>query len=135
MTTPEMLTEDEKVRIRAACGYLNVTDAYVMTLGIPASLQPQYLIEGAMQRVKVQALGYLRTQLGRYEATLAQMMENTENQAVTRIGDIDINKEEFAQLRDGPLAFWRSQICNALGVRVNPFAEGIGGPALNVPVL
>lgn len=86
-----------------------------------------------MQRVKVEALPLVRLMLERCDAVEAQMAENTENQAVTKIGNIEINKDEFGQLKDGPLKYWRERLANALGVVPNPFQNG-GGNGINVSV-
>lgn len=136
MSTPPHLTDEEKIRIRAACGYMSVTDAYVMSMGIPSAQQTAYLIEGAMNRVQVAALALLRNYLGKYEAVEEQMFENTEAAVVESIGDIRINPKEFEQLRDQRLVYWRAKICNLLGVVPNPFqAVGEGAPSINARVI
>lgn len=133
MTAPT-LDESEKVRIRHHLDFLNVTEAYTMVAGVPAAIEPQFFIEGAMVRVKVEALSLVRTLLARCDATEEQMFQNQENQAVESIGDIKINKDEFSQLRDGPLQHWRWKLAGALGIIPNPYAPGAGG-GMNVRVI
>jgi len=135
MTLPR-LTEEEKVQVRSHLNYLNVTEAMTMVLGTPAASQPQFIIEGAMDRVKAEALPLVRRWIARCNQIEDQMFDNAENQAVESIGDIRINRDEFESLRDKPLLYARCKLATALGVYINPYAQaGTGGPSINVPVL
>ncbi len=127
------LTEEEKVRIRHHLDFLNVVENYMLTTGVPAAVEPQFWVEGAMARVKVEALELVRKLLGRCDATEDQMFENQENQAVTKLGDIEINRDEFEQLRTQNYTHWCNKLANALGIVRNPYAPNNQG-GLNVGV-
>ena len=114
------LTEAEKVLIRHHAGYLNVRESSIMAFGVPSAIQPLFWIEGAMDRLKPEAIPLVQRLLGWCEQIEAQMFANAENQAVTSIGDISINKDEFEELRTKPLDYARKKLVNALGVIVNP---------------
>jgi hypothetical protein len=136
MLTDGVLTEAERVRVRHHLGYLNLSQGRVIAFGVPTPLQPQYAVEAAMDHINVNALGLCREILGRLDAIEQQMFENTENQAVTQLGDISINKDEHEQLRSGPLAYWRDKLATLLGVLPNPFSPTNGsGGGINAPVI
>lgn len=134
MQTDAHLSEAEKVKVRHHLSFLNVTDAYTLAFGAPTAIQPQFWVEGAMLRVRVEALGLVRDLIGRCDAVEAQMFENTENQAVESIGNITINKDEFEQLETGPLRYWQDKLANALGIIKNPYAPNSTAGGINVPV-
>jgi hypothetical protein len=136
MLTDAKLTEAEKVRVRHHLDYLNIAEAHVMGLGVPTAITVQFALEGAMDRVKVEALGLVRELIGKCDAIESQMFENTENQAVTDLGNIKINKEEFDQLQRGPLRYFQSKLATALGVLPNPLSPTgtFGGGGINVKV-
>ncbi len=125
------LTDDEKVRIRSHLGYMNMAETYSLIFGSPAATQPQFWLEGAFRRVLPAALSHIRVLLARCDAIEQQMFDNTENHAVDRLGDIDINKDEFDQLED-QYERWTGKLANALGVLKNPWSKSSRG--LNVGV-
>lgn len=126
------LTEEEKVRVRGHLGFLNVADVQTFVLGTPASVETQFIIEGAMNKVLEHALPYVRNTLGELDAILAQFRENRENLAVSKIGDIELNDREFEKLQQR-YGFWQGKLADAFGVYVNPFSKVPGG-GINSPV-
>lgn len=134
------LTEDEKVRVRHHTGYLNVQQAQTFTLGTPAGVETQFLIEGAMNRVLDGALPRLRELLGMCEETERNMFCDQDLMAVTQLDTITVNSTgEHRQQRELRRAYlyWQRSLCNLLGVPPNPFDQrkglyGLGG--VNVTV-
>lgn len=129
------LTEGLKVQIRHFLGYLNVAEAYTMTFGRPMAVEPQFWVEGAMDRMLVEAIPLVQRLVNYCELVEKQMFENMENQAVESIGNIKINKDEFTQLKDGPLKYAVEKLAQALGILPNPYAPTNGGGGMNVPVV
>lgn len=126
------LTEQEKVRMRHHLDFLNVAEAYTLAFGVPMAAEPQFWIEGAMDRIKVEALPLARELLSKCDATEAQMFEDQENHAVRKLGDIEINPDEFDVL-ERRLNYWRNRLATLLGVTPNPIAMGRNDGGVNVP--
>ncbi len=120
------ITEEEKIRIRHHLGYMNMSGTYTYMGGAPAVVPANFLVEGAMDRILEPALGLVRTLLSRLDQLEQQMFDDAENMAVTRIGDIEINPRENAQLIE---LYDRTvgQLANALGVEKNPYSKVSGG--------
>lgn len=114
------LTEQEKVSVRHHCGYLNVAEAQTFVLGVPAGVETQFIIEGAMTRVKESALPLVRRHLGILDKIEEQKVEDLELLAVDRLDTIDVNQKEQSGL-DKQYDYWVNSLCNALGVARNPF--------------
>ena|SRR3990167_6965767 len=127
------LTQQERVRIRMHLGYLNVSAVSTFVLGTPAAVETQFIIEGAMDRVLLEAEGLVRELLGICDTVLAQKVEGLEAMQVDSIGDIAVRKNHQVQL-DGEYDKWRGKLADALGVFVNPFEKWSGGGGINVPV-
>ena len=114
------LTEEERVSIRHHAGYLNVAEAMTFVLGVPAGVETQFIIEGAMNRVKESALPLLRRHLVILCTIEDQKIGDLELAAVDRLDSIDINQKEQQQL-DQQYDYWVNSMCNILGVSRNPF--------------
>lgn len=134
------LSEQEKVWIRHYCGYLNVQEAQTFVLGTPASVETQFIIEGAMNRVLSEALPLIRRIMTVLDQIEQQMIQNLELLQITQIDTIRVNStgpdKEQAQLKKQYL-YWLGALCNALGIAQNPFDKrfsqsSIGG--INVRV-
>jgi hypothetical protein len=125
------LTEQEKVSIRHHLGYLNVSAAATFVLGSPSAVEPQFIIESAMDKVLEAALPLVRRIVGILDGLEAQKVEDYENLAVSELGSIKLRPDEQAML-DEQLDYWRGALVNALGITTNPFDKRGGG--INVPV-
>lgn len=118
------LTDQEKVKIRHHCGYLNVAEAYTFVLGTPASVETQFMIEGAMNRVLEVALPEVRRQLSILDQIETQMVCSLENLQVQSLGEMTLNTtgpdREMKQLVQ-QYDYWVDALCNMLGTYRNPF--------------
>jgi hypothetical protein len=136
MTLPVPLTEPEKVRIRHHLGFMAVTQASTFSLGTPASLETQFIIEGALKNIPGESLDLIRSLIARCDGIEEQIGEDTENLAVLKIGSIQLNDHELADLMER-YDYWRMGLANALGIVANPYDKrsGLGGGGgLNIPV-
>jgi hypothetical protein len=113
-------TDEDKVRIRHHMGYLNVSEVQTYSLGVPAAVETQYLIEGAMNRVLPEAEVHVFEVLSRLDAIECQMTGDLELLAVDEIGEIKVNRKEMNQLRR-EYRHWQWKLANALGVEPNKY--------------
>ena len=132
------LTDEEKVRVRRHMGYLNVTAASTFALGVPAAMQTQFIIEGAMNRLLPEAYDEVRRLLSILDGVEQQIVEDQELLAVSKVDEIDIRPDEFKQLIKQYL-WWQSSLANMFGVTPNPFdmrfvSWGTGAGGINVNV-
>lgn len=132
---PQYLTPQEKVKIRAHMGYLNVAEAYTFVAGTPAGVETQFLIEGAMNRVLEDALPEVRRIVQVLDTIEAQKVEDLEVAIVNSLGEININQNEQKQL-DLEYEKWQARLSNLLGCPVNPWDKRKEvGPGMNIPVM
>jgi len=105
--------------------YMNVAQAYTFVLGVPAGVETQFLIEGAMDKVLDSALPQLRKLIAVLDGIEQQKIENLELLAVTKVGEIEIRQDEQEAL-DKQYDFWRGKVANLLGIIVNPWDKSQG---------
>lgn len=135
-----VLNEEEKVRVRYHTGYLNVSAVQTFALGTPASVETQFIIEGAMNKILESALPLVRELIQKCDSTRQQMFEQQENIQVTKLGELVINSTgiDRGQMQLREVYFdWVNQLCNAMGVKQNPYrADTLGqsGGGINVGV-
>lgn len=131
------LTPHEKVKVRHHLGYLNVSEAFTFVLGTPAGVETQFIFEGAMKRVLVEALPELRRHLQILNQIEDQMVEDHELLAVQKLGEITIDPDEQDKLTRR-YNYWVDSLANIMGVYRNPFDKRLGkggGGGLNVAVM
>lgn len=123
-----VLTETLKVKIRHHFGYVNVSAIQTFVLGSPASLETQFMIEGAMNKVLPAAVPELERQVAILDGIEQQSLDDLELLAVNKVGEIDINQKEQGSLVER-YSFWLGALENLLGVPRNPFDKrpGLGG--------
>lgn len=127
------LTEQEKVRVRHHTGYLNVAEAYTFVLGSPSSVETQFIIEGAMDRVKESALPLLRDLIRRLDLLEDQMVEASDLLDVSSLGEITIDPN-LRRKRIAEYDYQCGGLCNLLGVTRNPFDKRLAENSINVRV-
>ena len=127
-------SEQEKVKLRAHLGYGNVSSVQTFSLGVPAAVETQFLIEGAMNRVLPEAEIEARRLVGILDGIEAQMIGDTELLAVERIGEITVNGKEQQKLLT-VYHHWQHTLANLLMIPVNPFDQRfMNAGGLNVGV-
>ncbi len=122
MTAPNVaqLTEEERVSIKHHLGYAGVDEMQTFVLGVPAAIETQFIIEGAMNRVRISALPKLRQLLVVLDTIEAQMVEDLELLAVNRLDTIEVNQGEQKAL-ENRYDYWVNALGNVLGATRNPF--------------
>ena len=131
----QTLTIEEKARIRYHMGYLGVQASQTFSLGIPAALQTQFVIEGAMDRLLPESFDKVRQLLARLEAIEEQIVEDQELLAVSKVDEIDIRPDEFRQPVKQYM-WWQNALANMFGIVPNPFDQrfvswGTGAGGIN----
>lgn len=130
-----VLTEALKVKIRHHFGYVNVSQLATFVLGSPASLETQFMIETAMNKVLASAVPELERIVSILDAIEQQSVDDLELLAVNKVGEIDINQGEQKALVER-YSYWLGSLENLLGVPRNPFDKrpGMSASGLNVRV-
>jgi hypothetical protein len=127
------LTEHEKAQIRHHLGYPEVSAISVFQLGIPAAIEPSFMLEGAMDRIRPEAEDITRRKLAALDTIEAQMVGDLELLAVRRVEEIEINTDEMKALRN-EYAYWQAALANDFRVPVNPFDFRGQASGINVTV-
>ena len=112
------VTEDEKSRARHHMGYLQVEAAQTFVLGIPAAVQTQVMIEGAIVRILLSAYPKFQQLLCRLDEIENQIMCGLDMIDINRIDAIEINRnrlKEYAQI----YCIQRSALGNLMGIIPN----------------
>ena len=130
------ITEHEKARIRRACGYPGLGDAYLLMWGIPVHGELIFALNKRMEGdFAPEFLSLLREDLERAERTVDQAYEAQERLAVSKIGNIETNPDEIDKLGKS-WATWVGRIADALGIPRNSTARGnlAGSAGINARV-
>jgi hypothetical protein len=130
-----IFTDEEKVQIRHALGYQQGQLAYTFVLGVPASVQSQFPIEVAMDKILPEAAGLVRRHLQILERIEFQGVEDYELMAVSQIDEIHVNPDEHKKLfgNHGYMR-WRASLANLFGIAPNPYDmrfTGMGTAGIN----
>jgi hypothetical protein len=116
------ITEQEKVKARHHTGYLNVAEQSTFSLGIPAGVQTQFVIEGAFKRILPQAEEEFRRHLRILDEHEQQILENMPNVAAESLGQIKVNLKAFREFVK-QYRYWVNSMCNLMGIVPNPFDQ------------
>lgn len=133
---PAVLTEEDKSRIRMHMGYPDIRAAASFLIGQPATIETAYIIELAMNQVRVEALPLLRRILDNLDRFDDQDVEDLDAHVASKVGEIEINHGEH-QLIDSRYDRWLGRLENLLACSRNPFDKrwaGTGPNDINRPV-
>jgi hypothetical protein len=132
-----VLTLEEKVKARHHMGYTSEAQAFTFILGVPASVQTSFMIEGALDKLLPEAEPLFRKIICRLDAIEEQIDRNQENVAVEKIGEVSVNLKEFQMLLER-YRYQQNALGNLLCVQPNPFDQRwgawSGGSRINVSV-
>ena len=119
-----IIPEEAKVRARHHTGYLGVEAAQTFNLGIPAAIQTQFMIEGALNRLLPQSLPKFMELLDRLDCIECEVFGGIDTATVEEVAEIKINRKRLKELRDYYLIAQQS-LCNLLGIVANPFDQRV----------
>jgi hypothetical protein len=117
---PAQLTEDDKSRIRMHMGYPDVRAAASFRVGFPATIETAFLIETAMNEIRLEALPQLRRILDVLDTFDMQDVDDLDAHIASRVGEIEINHDEH-RLIDQRYDKWLGRLENLICVSRNPF--------------
>ena len=132
-----ILTEEEKARIRYHGGYLQITPASAIILGLPAATQPAFLVEQAMEHIPDTAIAIIRNLVAKCDITENNIMLAQTRMVAKSVDEIDLNPDEANQLR-GEYRYWVQKLYDNLGAPINAYASAFqsgGRPPLNLSVV
>jgi hypothetical protein len=127
------LSPVERVKVRHHLGYLNVAFAYTFVFGIPAAVQTQFSVEGAMDRILADAEPEVRRQLAILDRIEELDVDGLEDVEVEQIGEITIDAK-FYEKRWKQYDRWRRSLANLFGIAPNPFDQRLAAMGISVPV-
>lgn len=134
---PSLLTEEEKVRVRHHLGFLNVQEVETFVLGTPSSVETQFLIEGAFNKLMPTALPKFRQLLATCDQIEEMMICALGNLEANRVGTIELNHQgadnQQRQLQRR-YNYFCAALANMLGVIQNPYDKRMLGRSYNVRV-
>lgn len=133
--SPTLLSDVEKARIRYHGGYLNTDPVTSLQLGVPAVSQESYVVEGAMGRIRPEAVGIVRQLLASCDETERNMMACQSRLKAKQVGNITLRDDEF-QLLERQYNEWTKRLYETLGAPRNPYSTRFksGPPGLTIPV-
>lgn len=128
------LSEVEKVRIRRALGYVGTSESTAYAFGRISSVEYLTLANARMEAdFSSEFIELIREDLGRCEATVDQMFKAQKHLQARKVGNIETNPEEIAQLRE-QWEFWAARLADSLGLPRYPHAHASAGGGLNARV-
>ena len=128
------LTNEERVKVRKALGYVQTKLATVFSLGIVTNVAYQQLAERAMDQLLPEAEDYIRQLLSRFDEIDTAIAENMDTVVATQVGNITINQDALKKHWEY-YKYWRGILSNALGVPPAPDDQREQAMSLNVPVI
>lgn len=132
-----VLTEQDKSRIRGHMGYPDVRAAASFVVGFPATIETAYLIETAMNEVRIEAVPRLRRILDVLDSFEELDAEDVEVHVASKVGEIEVNNKEHRVI-DDRYDVWLGKLENFLCVSRNPFDKRWAGGSpgsINRPVV
>lgn len=131
-----VVPEEEKVRARRHLGYLGVEASSTFSLGIPAAIQTQFMVEGALNRLLPQSMPTFLMLLDRLDCIDCEFYGGVDTATVSKIAEVEIDDKRIQKIgkyyRNA-----RSDLANLLGIVPNPFDQReivMEGGGINVPV-
>ena len=123
-----MLTPDIKSRVRRHLGFPNVATIATYFLGVPAAMEPFYILEAAMDSVLPVAEKIVVKMVRRLDKIAEIIFDDTDTLVASSVGNIDINPEQFEKLIQR-YRWFQGELANALGAYVNSFDKRFGSGA------
>jgi hypothetical protein len=130
-----VFTPEEKAKIRAHLGYHSIDPVYSIALGTPASTQPMFLVEGAMDRVPAAAAQRIRDIVCQLEVIECRLKEVPGTLEVSEVGNIRM-RDDLGDRLEAEYLRWALRLSEALAAPINPYAQRFNGgkASLNVRV-
>lgn len=115
-------SEEEKDQIRYLLGYPNADPVAMQQLGVPASSQPMFLVNIAMERMRVTSAGRVRQHMSILEGIEKRLVDCQSRFEAKSVGEITLNPDEPDML-EKEYDRWGNRLANLLGVPYYPYAK------------
>lgn len=134
------ISPEDRMRARKHLGYTNVSQVATFQLGIPAAIQTQYMIEGALDKLLPEALPEFASLLSKLDAVEESIEETMEDLEASTFGAIKLRDDHYEKLIQR-YKYWRAALANLLAVMPNPYDFRFNGAlgdapsgGINIPV-
>ena len=128
---------EEKARIRAHLGYLNVQPAASVSYGIPKPIQTMFLLEVAMENILPTGEDRVRFILQTMDRIECLLVEAQERLAAIQLGDLQLRENEPDMLEKEYFR-WGGRLADQLGVPFyaysNRYKQFAAASAGSIPV-
>ena len=114
--------DSEKERIRYHLGYLNVEPAASLQFGLPAPIQPLFMVESAMDKILPEGKERILKMVSHMDRIECEMMEGIDYLPANRLGDMEVRKEHIDDL-ESEYYRWATRLAGQLGVPLYGYAE------------
>lgn len=114
------ISPEDAVRARKHLGYLNVQAVATFQLGVPAAVQTQFMIEGALPKILPEALDLFRDYLCKLDRIEQQIDESADDLEAKKVGSIELRDDHFEKLIQR-YKHWRAALGNLLATPPNPY--------------
>lgn len=135
------LTNAEKEACRYHLGYAGVTDAGSMTLGVPASRQTNFILEGAMTRLMPESEPRVRELLAELAKIEAELKCARGELHAARAGGVELRSlargERITDALEAEHDRWAGRLGDVLGVPRYPYSSrdrAGGGHVRSIPL-
>ena len=126
------LTLYERSKIYHHMGYTQVVVGQTFVFGIPAGVQVQFSIKGAMDVLQASAEEEVRRHLRILEKLEEQMVDDLELLAMSKADEIEFRPDEHKLLKK-EYVYWQGSLGNLFGCIPNPFDMRNRSGGINVP--
>lgn len=118
------LNDAEKERIRYHMGYLNVGQSTTISLGVPSSSQPQFILDRTMDNVLPAAEPGVRRCIYELDCIEDQMSKFRGSLEVKKTGGgVELRGREAFDILEEQYVKWAKQLGDTLGAPLNPFGQ------------
>ena len=134
------LTDNEKEAVRYHLGYLGVSSAASIQLGIPRPVQTLFLVEQALDNLREIAVPRVRSILGTLNGVEQKLICSQDRLAAAKLGSMTLRGvapgESEADGLEREYTRWAGRLADILGCPFYPGAHRFGGASggVNVPV-
>jgi len=130
-----ILTEEEKSKCRYHLGYLDVQAASSFSLGTPAMVQTQFMIEGAMNNLNMVAYPKFVQLLCRLDQVEAEVYCTLDLVQVNKVDSVEVNRNQMKELA-ARYKLAQQALAQMLGIVPQPFEQRswLTGEDINVRV-
>ena len=116
------LTASEKERVQYHTGYGSVSPAAAITYGLPALIQPLFIVENAMKYLPPESEDRVRRTLDVLDGVECKLVDAQDRLMASRLGDLELREDETDRL-EREYFRWATRLAETLRVPLYPYAQ------------